>query len=135
MATGLLNKLEQDILPTVVDKLQSAGIGELLDITSETTAKDERGATIKTVTTDYSNIPIPPLEKNLDGRRVVVGDKPIAYGNYKILVPKYKAGARIDLTAGMRLKVLARDTEPVKIFHIVEIFDGVMWEVEARKES
>src|SRR5687767_9452617 len=123
MAT--LNSLEQIKVPSVMAKLQAKGLGELIDITGETTTKDAYGANVKTTTTPYTNVPIPPLEKNKEGRRVVVGDKSIAYGNYKLTIPKYHEGERVDLTAAQKIKVLERGLEPEKIFSIIDIFDGV----------
>lgn len=124
-------------MPAVFAKLQSKGLCDLMDITGETTTKDSRGSDKKTVTTAYEDVPV-TWEQSQNGRRVVIGDKPVAYGNYKFTFPAYQAnGTRINLTAGNKLKVLARGLEPVKTFSIVEIFDnqGVTWEVEARKES
>jgi hypothetical protein len=129
----VLNQLGQDIIPNVA----AIVFPDLMDITGETTAKDSIGADSgKTVTTPYSNVPV-TWEKSDNGRRVVVGDKAVAYGNYKLTFPVYQNGTRINLTAGNKLKVLERGLEPEKFFSIVEIFDnqGVTWEVEARKES
>lgn len=109
----------------------------LLDVLGETNVKDSRGAARKSeITTEYEDIPFEWLE-NKNGVRLMVGDKPIAYGNYLFKLPVIHNGTRIDLTTANTLKVLEVGLEPEKIFSIVEIFDnaGKEYEVEARKES
>jgi hypothetical protein len=110
-----------------------------MDITGETSSKDTWGAGKKT-TTDTLYVDVPAsYKKNSNVRgRVVVGDKPIAYGNYLLTFPVYHEGERINLESGHKLIIQERgDSEPEKVFAIIEIFDnaGITYEVEARKES
>ena len=133
----VLSELGQNIIPEIFDALQEEGLGELLDVLADTTVKDERGAVVKSAATAiYSNISIPPLRKNKTGNRLSVGDKPMSYGNYLMVIPTKQNGVRVNLNADHRLRIQARDLEPEKTFSIESIFEnnGVTYEVEAKKE-
>ena len=128
----VFNELGQDIIPSITAEV----FPDTMDILGETTSKGSWGGNVKSAATEvYSDVPV-TWKKHRGKNQVVVGDKPIAYGNYLLEFPVYHNGARINLTAGHKLKVLARGLEPEKIFSIVEIFDnqGVTWQVEAKKE-
>lgn len=132
-----LNSLQTKVSTTLAN-IQRKGLAELMDILGESTAKDTRGANKKTATTElYTNIPVPPPKKSSGIKRLLVGDKPIAYGNYHFMIPVKHGDARINLEAGHKLRIQARGIEPVKVFSIIEIFDmsGLYYQIEARKET
>ena len=134
---GVLANLGQSVIPSVFATLRAAGLVYAMDVLAETATSDGAGGQRRTETTVYTNIPVTYERKELK-RRTIEGGKTISIQEYLLTFPISDLSEnRYEITAKNRLKILASDNEPEKLFRIIAMSDdnGAKFEAICTKEN
>jgi hypothetical protein len=136
----IFNKLGQDIMPTIFDKLQDVGLTESMTVHRKSAAStDAGGGRVKgAATMVYYGVPV-SVEPASSERRAMQGDKPLSSHSHDLVFPTHDAFGNnlvIDPSTD-RLVVDARGNESAKTFRVIAIASdaGIMFRAHCEKED
>lgn len=137
----VLNKLGQDIIPSVMSKLQGVGLTETMTIKRETATVGTGGGKIKGSTTDvYTAVPV-VVEPTSSDARFIQADQPRSVQEYKLTFATHDTAATpnriaVDIATD-RFYVNARGNEPAKVYRAITIPEqqGVNYEAVCVRED
>lgn len=131
----IFNSLGQTVIPGALAR----AFPDTLTVKRVNQSQGVDGGMVDGTATDYKT-GVPCAYEPIDIRksRLVVGDRIVSLGNYKVTLPTHQTGTRINLDPKTdSLLVAARGNEPVKAFKIEHIRDdlGVVFECFCTKEN